>query len=300
VIIIKPLSQCSFSDALKAFNKGFEDYYIPIALSLDQFTCRFGFDHLSVDHSFVAFYNETPAGIILNGIKKVKGKKHAWNGGTSVALSYRKMGIGVALLKASLERYQQQGVVEASLEAFKVNEKAIHLYQKYGYEIVDTLLFLKHRGSFRSPLLKKKNQFTYSLKRGLAKDIQNLSFYTYDVPWKNQFDCIRDGESFIALNERNEEVGYLLFQKNFSSIGIVNSVTFYQGSVKENISNREEVLGFLLVSIFNMYGPIAYNTYNVPAKRNSLLVKMLKSFGFQDLYTDEGIKLEQVFMKNQL
>ncbi|WP_393959868.1 GNAT family N-acetyltransferase [Priestia megaterium] len=300
MIIIKPLSQCSFSDALKAFNKGFEDYYIPIALSLDQFTCRFGFDHLSVDHSFVAFYNETPAGIILNGIKKVKGKKHAWNGGTSVALSYRKMGIGVALLKASLERYQQQGAVEASLEAFKVNEKAIHLYQKYGYEIVDTLLFLKHRGSFRSPLLKKKNQFTYSLKRGLAKDIQNLSFYTYDVPWKNQFDCIRDGESFIALNERNEEVGYLLFQKNFSSIGIVNSVTFYQGSVKENISNREEVLGFLLVSIFNMYGPIAYNTYNVPAKRNSLLVKMLKSFGFQDLYTDEGIKLEQVFMKNQL
>jgi len=27
---------------------------------------------------------------------------------------------------------------------------------------------------------------------------------------------------------------------------------------------------------------------------------MLKSFGFQDLYTDEGIKLEQVFMKKQL
>ena len=27
---------------------------------------------------------------------------------------------------------------------------------------------------------------------------------------------------------------------------------------------------------------------------------MLKSFGFQDLYTDEGIKLEQVFMKISL
>ncbi|MFP7735045.1 GNAT family N-acetyltransferase [Priestia aryabhattai] len=300
MIIIKPLSQCSFSDALQAFNKGFEDYYIPIELSLDQFIYRFSLDQLSVDHSFVAFYNETPAGIMLNGIKKVKGKKHAWNGGASVAFPYRKLGIGEALLKATLERYQQQGVVEASLEAFKVNEKAIHLYQKYGYEIVDTLLFLKHRGSFRAPLLKKKNQFTYSLKRRLAKDIQNLSFYTYDVPWKNQFDCIQDGESFIALNERNEEIGYLLFQKNFSSIGIVNSVTFYQGRVKENIPNREEVLNFLLISIFNMYGPIAYNTYNVPAKRNSLFVKMLKSFGFQDLYTGEGIKLEQVFMKKQL
>ena len=300
MIIIKPLSQCSFSDALEAFNKGFEDCYLPIELSLDQFTCRFGLDQLSVDHSFMAFYNNTPAGIMLNGIKKVKGKKHAWNGGTSVAFLYRKMGIGEALLKATLEKYQQQGVVEASLEAFKVNEKAIHLYQKYGYEIVDTLLFLKHRGSFHASLLKKKNQLTYSLKRRLAKDIQNLPFYTYDVPWKNQFDCIRDGESFIALNEKNEEVGYLLFQKNFSSIGIVNSVTFYQGSVKEHISNSEDVLGFLLATIFNMYGPIAYNTYNVPEKRNSLLVKMLKSFGFQDLYTDEGIKLEQVFMKKQL
>ncbi|MED3851939.1 hypothetical protein P4607_11300 [Priestia megaterium] len=80
----------------------------------------------------------------------------------------------------------------------------------------------------------------------------------------------------------------------------MNSVTFYQGSVKEHISNSEDVLGFLLATIFNMYGPIAYNTYNVPEKRNSLLVKMLKSFGFQDLYTDEGIKLEQVFMKKQL
>ncbi|MGG2088746.1 GNAT family N-acetyltransferase [Priestia aryabhattai] len=295
MIIIKPLSQCSFSDTLQAFNKGFEDYYLSLEMSLDQFICRFG-----VDHSFVAFYNETPAGIMLNGIKRVKGKKHAWNGGTSVTLPYRKMGIGEALLKATLERYQQQGVVEASLEAFKVNEKAIHLYQKYGYEIVDTLLFLKHRGSFRASLFEKKNSFTYSLKRRVAKDIQNLSFYTYDVPWKNQFDCIRDGESFIALNEKNEEVGYLLFQKNFSSIGIVNSVTFYQGSVKEHISNSKEVPNFLLISIFNMYGPIAYNTYNVPEKRNSLLVKMLKSFGFQDLYTDEGIKLEQVFMKKQL
>ncbi|WP_235593646.1 hypothetical protein [Priestia megaterium] len=75
MIIIKPLSQCSFSDALEAFNKGFEDYYLPIELSLDQFTCRFGFDQLSVDHSFMAFYNNTPAGIMLNGIKKVKGKK---------------------------------------------------------------------------------------------------------------------------------------------------------------------------------------------------------------------------------
>ncbi|MBX9966398.1 GNAT family N-acetyltransferase [Priestia aryabhattai] len=300
MIIIKPLSQCSFSDALQAFNKGFEDYYLPLELSLDQFIYRFGLDQLSVDHSFVAFYHDTPAGIILNGIKRVKGRKHAWNGGTSVALPYRKMRIGEALLKATLERYQQQGVVEASLEAFTVNKKAIHLYEKYGYEIVDTLFFLKHRGSFPACLLKKKNQLAYSLKRRLAKDIQNLPFYTYDVPWKNQFDCICDGESFIALNERNEEVGYLLFQKNFSSIGIVNSVTFYQGSVKEHISNSEEVLAFLLATIFNMYGPIAYNTHNVPEKGNSLLVKMLKSFGFQDLYTDEGIKLEQVFMKKQL
>ena len=33
------------------------------------------------------------------------------------------MGIGEALLKATLEKYQQQGVVEASLEAFTVNKK---------------------------------------------------------------------------------------------------------------------------------------------------------------------------------
>ncbi|GAB1802870.1 GNAT family N-acetyltransferase [Priestia megaterium] len=215
MIIIKPLSQCSFSDALEAFNKGFEDYYIPIELSLDQFTCRFGFDQLSVDHSFMAFYNNTPAGIMLNGIKKVKGKKHAWNGGTSVALPYRKIGIGEALLKATLERYQQQGVVEASLEAFKVNEKAIHLYQKYGYEIVDTLLFLKHRGSFHASLLKKKNQLTYSFKRRLAKDIRNLPFYTYDVPWKNQFDCIHDGEAFIALDEKKRRSWLSIISKEF-------------------------------------------------------------------------------------
>jgi hypothetical protein len=134
----------------------------------------------------------------------------------------------------------------------------------------------------------------------LQKIFETYPFIHTTFRGKNQFDCIRDGESFIALNEKNEEVGYLLFQKNFSSIGIVNSVTFYQGSVKEHISNSEDVLGFLLATIFNMYGPIAYNTYNVPEKRNSLLVKMLKSFGFQDLYTDEGIKLEQVFMKKQL
>ena len=99
------------------------------------------------------------------------------------------------------------------------------------------------------------------------------------------------------MNERNEEVGYLLFQKNFSSIGIVNSVTFIKEALR-NISQIQRTFWPFISNHFNMYGPIAYNTHNVPEKGNSLLVKMLKSFGFQDLYTDEGIKLEQVFMKN--
>lgn len=53
----------------------------------------------------MVFYNNILVGIMLNGIKKVKGKKYVWNGGISVVLFYWKIGIGEVLLKVIFERY---------------------------------------------------------------------------------------------------------------------------------------------------------------------------------------------------
>jgi hypothetical protein len=85
MITIKPLKNCRLDQILDAWNRGFEGYFVPINMTLDSFLSRMVFEGLSPELSIVAFDEEEPVGIIMNGVRDIKGKKQAWNGGTGVA-----------------------------------------------------------------------------------------------------------------------------------------------------------------------------------------------------------------------
>ena len=64
---IRRLSACSFHDAVKIWNEGFQGYFVD--MSLDRYLSRLQREGLSPEFSLMAFSDRTPAGFLLNGIR---------------------------------------------------------------------------------------------------------------------------------------------------------------------------------------------------------------------------------------
>lgn len=54
--------------------------------------------------------------------------------GISVDRDYRSSGIGSTLIEALIEWAPRQGIRRIEVEAFAINERAIHLYENLGFE----------------------------------------------------------------------------------------------------------------------------------------------------------------------
>src|SRR4051812_32013581 len=103
---IKRLTECTYDQALTAWNTGFEGYFVNLNMTHEMFLKRFPMEDLKPSLSVAAFYDGEPAGLIVNGIRTVNGTKIAWNGGTAVATKFRKQGVGRALINATLDIYK--------------------------------------------------------------------------------------------------------------------------------------------------------------------------------------------------
>jgi ribosomal protein S18 acetylase RimI-like enzyme len=144
-LTLVPAHELSPSDWHAAFTAAFADYLIgPFKLTLAQwpgFLARQGIDlPLSraavVDSTLVAFALVAP-----------RAARRRWRLGTMGALpAARGSGAAKRLLDDFIERGQAAGVAALELEVFSANERAVHLYQGRGFEIVHPL-----RGYERAP-----------------------------------------------------------------------------------------------------------------------------------------------------
>lgn len=93
--------------------------------------------------------------IIKNHLKY----KHRANIGISVARDYWGMGIGSSLMKLALDQAKENGFEQMELGVCSDNERAIYLYQKYGFQqcgIWNNAFKLKD-GTYRDEFLMSKS-----------------------------------------------------------------------------------------------------------------------------------------------
>lgn len=289
---IKKLSDIPIRDACDVWNQGFVDYYVNMQMTVSQFTFRLGWDELSPDFSFIAYYNGLPAGIILNGINELNERRLAWNGGTAVSISFRGKGIAKKLMESTVALYRQENVDTASLEAFTVNEHAIRLYESFGYQTSDELVFLKNTKSEEENSVSMSAMPDYSIHHGLAHEIRELSFYQHDAPWKTQCNFIRNGESIVMKDKNEKAVAYALFQKKNGNI------ILYQCAADERRPNKPDLLQYLIDYLLQAESRII-STYNLPEK-NQLLINILEKAGFKQEFTEHKVPLKQVWMKKEM
>ncbi|MFD1778313.1 GNAT family N-acetyltransferase [Fredinandcohnia salidurans] len=288
MITIKRLYQCTLEDAVVAWNKGFEGYYFDMTTTVDFFTRRLILEGLSPTLSVIAYDDERPVGIILNGIRLINGKKVSWNGGTGVDPEYRRKGVGKKLIDAVLAIYEEEGVEVATLEAVKENAKAISLYEKVGYKIVDELVHLQHTGELsKDAFLSENNDYTY--KKGIPIDALQAPFYKALIPWQTQWNNARDGESILAFDEDENVVGYAIFKRLFNEEGTLQSIILFQCEAEPSHLMKEDIVRSLLGMVYKSTSLQVARTAANMSMSNNILRDLLEKEGF-------NVKAEQVFM----
>ena len=287
---IRRLSACSFDDAVKIWNEGFQGYFVDMTLSLDRYLSRLQREGLSPEFSLMAFINGTPAGSLLNGIRTNAGRKVAWNGGTGVSPQFRGRGVGKALMRATVDLYKEHEIQVATLEAISENESAISLYQQFGYEVVDRLVFFNHEGALSERAFPQPNSQTYSAAQVAPHFVGGLEFYDESVPWQGHWQSLirYNGEALVVSNANGLAVGYALYKKNRDEQGKITEIALHQ-CVAIPHADTEAIIGCALRTA---YAPLELeckrSTYNF-RKSNHAVITMLIEAGFTSF-------IEQVHM----
>ncbi|WAA12866.1 GNAT family N-acetyltransferase [Fervidibacillus halotolerans] len=281
MIEIRPLSTFTFGEALEIWNKSFEGYVYDQTMGLDQFIFRFGNEDLLPSLSIVAMVDGEPAGLVLNGLRTINGKKVAWNGGTGVYTKFRRHGVGKAMIQASIEIYKEQNVDLAILEAAKSNEPAIRLYKQYGYELIEELTFLKHEGALANGAFSQFKVGRYGSRRGIAIDVQHLDIGTSDVPWQTQWQGLRKDGELLVVTENGDDIAYFLFKRVYTPDGKLNTIILFHTVI---IEGREDASDIAQYALNQIWGPssleVTRMTFNYP-KKNRAVVEAMENEGFK-------------------
>ncbi|WP_043933562.1 GNAT family N-acetyltransferase [Bacillus sp. EB01] len=277
---IKRLTECTYDQALTAWNTGFEGYFVNLNMTHEMFLRRFPMENLKPSLSVAAFFDGEPAGLIVNGIRLINGTKIAWNGGTAVATKFRKQGVGRALINATLDIYKQEGVELAMLEAITGNDKAIALYESVGYEIVDNLEYLELAGKLtENPIA---HNSTYRLRKAYPIQAGLLPFYKGENPWQTHWQSARDAEAVILADGNGRDAGYAYFRKAFNEKGKHIATTIYQCESDETRADSREIIQALVNYCFGPFDDdIRRVVLNLPLEKSKLPHEVLKKIGFK-------------------
>ncbi|MBX8944080.1 GNAT family N-acetyltransferase [Lysinibacillus sp. K60] len=236
---IKTVAQCTLDEVLKAWNKGFEGYFIEINMTAEMFLQRLVGEGLSPEHSIVVFDQEEPIAIVVNGFRTIDGQKTAWNGGTGISPAYRGKGVSRLLMEETLAIYKRENVELGTLEAIKENQVAIALYKKYGYVVANQLLFLS--GEYEAKAIPT---VALQIEAIRPEQLAHRSFYQENVPWQCSWQSVKQGEARVFYNDSNEPLGYMLYKTLWNECGEVERILLYQLVILED-SNVDLLPQFL-------------------------------------------------------
>ena len=279
MIHLKRMSDCSFQTAVEAWNKGFQGYTVDLTQTLDLLLSRITFDGISVDHSFIAFSADQPAGFLMNAFRENDGRKLAWNGGTGVFPEFRGQGVGRVLMEATVELYQTEQVDLAQLEALSDNTPAISLYEKCGYEVKEELTLLQTD----EVTVNFEISGNYSVAQVDLAAVGNLKFYRALAAWQCQWQTLlrAQGEACIVYDSEREPVGYALFRRRFDLAGQLLSISLHQCEVVPDHVDAQDIAAHALRRVFvDTPGSFRRATHDF-RKSNQVVVDLLTRAGFK-------------------
>lgn len=275
VIRLGRLHQCTFEQALTLRQRGFEGYHAEMAQyypdfprpaapapgALDRLLDGFGTEGIRPELSVVGYADDEPVGFVFLALKKVDGKKLAWNGGTGVFPEYRGYGIAKLMMTEAQRVIREQEVDRAFLEVVAKNAHAIAAYEKGGFRIADRIIGMTNENALESPFYDGPAPDGISLQFGKPADVAGLPFYRDDAAWGCMWHNMKSGESLIAFDRHGRAAAYALFQRSRGEDGQLRSVMLRQCEVSPGHDDQNLLVRLLLAELF---GP-----YDVPCVRKT-------------------------------
>ncbi|QWG50668.1 GNAT family N-acetyltransferase [Bacillus mycoides] len=279
MIQYKRCSEVSIDLVYKAFKDGFSDYIIKLEVSKEDFIKRFfGPEGNSLEHSFLALDGDKSVGVILGGIKVYESIKTMRCGTLAVHPEFRGIGVSQKLFELHKEEATQNKCKQLFLEVIVGNDRAIHFYNKLGYEKVYDLSYYN------------LNDLTKIMNKDNKKiEVKQLEFPTlkveiqkwlnFHINWQNDIDYIEktnhtfygayvdsDIKGSVCVNEQGK-ISFIFIDKDYRNIGVgtkllqVASEELKLSSLSIGLPNNNLLEGFLKKSGFEKNSLAQYEMY---------------------------------------
>ncbi|WP_411682755.1 GNAT family N-acetyltransferase [Clostridium thailandense] len=214
MISYKRCLEASYESIYKAFKLGFSDYAVPMNLEIEDFISRFfGPEGNSLEHSFIAFDDELPIGIVLGGIRLFDGLKTMRCGTLCIEPDHRGKGIANKLMKLHIEEAKQKKCHRIFLEVIKTNERALSFYKNMGYNSMNDLKYFSIKVENLSI---KPKEYIKFYEMGFDK-IANYRNYLKDIHinWQSDIQCFENSttHAYLIAMDSGKNAGYIVMSK---------------------------------------------------------------------------------------
>ncbi|MEO1335785.1 MAG: GNAT family N-acetyltransferase [Myxococcota bacterium] len=142
--VVRTLERIAIGTIFDVFSDAFASYFLPMNMTLEQFTHRM--NSLGVDYggSYGYFEDDTLVSFVLHGFKTVQGQTKAYNAGTGTRPANRGRGLTRHVYGACIDDLCKRGVNDVRLEVIVENHAAIRAYEAIGFITMRELLYAKH------------------------------------------------------------------------------------------------------------------------------------------------------------
>lgn len=192
-------------DLVEILNRGFEGYFVPITLQLNDFLNMVRKDGIDLAISRVLLGDREPVGVALLAHRGWTSRLAAMGIGREM----RGKGAGSWFMDKLIDEACGRGEREMVLEVIEQNTPAVHLYEKYGYEIVRRLIGLVRKDANEEGT----PRFTEIDIREAARLVSQHGLK--DLPWQLSAESIaqmnpptcayRNGEALIVISNPDVE-----------------------------------------------------------------------------------------------
>lgn len=192
-IDLRFLRKEDFSEIHKTFLEAYSDYIVKFQLTETQLENHIAQNAVRLEESIGAFAEEKMIGVTLNGIGFWEGKETVYDAGTGVIPDFRKNGAGKAMFDFMMPIFREKGIKQLLLEVISINDKAVRLYKKLGFEETRRLIFFEQRDDF------------------VQRKMQNLEIREIAKPDWNFLEAFRDRKP--SWQNSNESIERMLSSK---------------------------------------------------------------------------------------
>ena len=205
---IKPASDYPMPDLVQLLNLGFENYLVPIHFNLSQFLTMLRKDNIDLESSRVLLAEGQSHGIALIARRGGNSRLAAMG----ITTEIRGKGAGSWLIEKLIQEARKRGDREMVLEVIESNEPAVHLYTKFGFQIIRRLISLIRKDA--------NEQLKSNLQEIDLREVGQLllQYGLSDLPWQLSGETIsllnpparayRKGGTYIAIS--NPDVDHVV------------------------------------------------------------------------------------------